>query len=104
MAERCTDTSCFGDEETVINNKLGEEETHKEERVTRNCHTSSFEPATRATRANITWEDQISQIHKVKGLLPNEEKGKSGPKPVVGVPSHKPMATTVSEAEASSTP
>lgn len=37
-----------------------------------------------AARANITLEDQIHQIHKVKGLLPDEEKEKIGPKPVAG--------------------
>ena len=42
-----------------------------------------MEAATRAARANITIEDQIHQIHKVKGLLPDEEKEKIGPKPVL---------------------
>lgn len=43
-----------------------------------------MEAATRAARANITIEEQIHQIHKVKGLLPDEEKEKIGPKPVGG--------------------
>lgn len=47
-------------------------------------HTSSVEAATRAARANITLEEQIHQIHKVKGLLPDEEKEKIGPKPAGG--------------------
>jgi splicing factor 3A subunit 1 len=51
--------------------------------VTWDGHTSSVEAATRAARANITIEEQIHQIHKVKGLLPDEEKEKIGPKPVV---------------------
>lgn len=50
--------------------------------ITWDGHTSSVEAATRAARANITIEDQIHQIHKVKGLLPDEEKEKIGPKPV----------------------
>lgn len=82
MAERRTDIFGVGDEETVIGKKLGEEETRKDERVTWDGHTSSVEAATRAARANITLEDQIHQIHKVKGLLPDEEKEKIGPKPV----------------------
>ncbi|KAG8237922.1 hypothetical protein J437_LFUL017451 [Ladona fulva] len=49
--------------------------------VTWDGHTSSVEAATRAARANITLEEQIHQIHKVKGLLPDEEKEKIGPKP-----------------------
>lgn len=51
--------------------------------ITWDGHTSSVEAATRAARANITIEDQIHQIHKVKGLLPDEEKEKIGPKPVI---------------------
>lgn len=86
LAERRTDIFGVGDEETVIGKKLGEEETRKDERVTWDGHTSSVEAATRAARANITLEDQIHQIHKVKGLLPDEEKEKIGPKPV-GAPS-----------------
>lgn len=94
MAERRTDIFGVGDEETVIGKKLGEEETRKDERVTWDGHTSSVEAATRAARANITLEDQIHQIHKVKGLLPDEEKEKIGPKPV-GAPTGKlPMLPT----------
>lgn len=86
LAERRTDIFGVGDEETVIGKKLGEEETKKDDRVTWDGHTSSVEAATRAARANITLEDQIHQIHKVKGLLPDEEKEKIGPKPVGGKP------------------
>lgn len=82
LAERRTDIFGVGDEETGIGKKLGEEETRKDERVTWDGHTSSVEAATRAARAHITLEDQIHQIHKVKGLLPDEEKEKIGPKPV----------------------
>ncbi|XP_055384989.1 splicing factor 3A subunit 1 [Condylostylus longicornis] len=81
LAERRTDIFGVGDEETVIGKKLGEEETKKDDRVTWDGHTSSVEAATRAARANITLEDQIHQIHKVKGLIPDEEKEKIGPKP-----------------------
>lgn len=84
LAERRTDIFGVGDEETVIGKKLGEEETKKDERVTWDGHTSSVEAATRAARANITLEDQIHQIHKVKGLIPDEEKEKIGPKPAGG--------------------
>jgi splicing factor 3A subunit 1 len=41
------------------------------------------EAATRAARANISLEEQIHQIHKTKGLLPDEEKEKIGPKHVL---------------------
>ncbi|XP_050677820.1 splicing factor 3A subunit 1 [Leptidea sinapis] len=82
LAERRTDIFGVGDEETAIGKKIGEEERKRDERVTWDGHTSSVEAATRAARAHITLEDQIQQIHKVKGLLPDEEKEKIGPKPV----------------------
>lgn len=82
LAERRTDIFGVGDEETTIGKKIGEEDVRKDEKVTWDGHTSSVEAATRAARANITLEDQIHQIHKVKGLLPDEEKEKIGPKNV----------------------
>ncbi|XP_053605415.1 splicing factor 3A subunit 1 [Plodia interpunctella] len=90
LAERRTDIFGVGDEETAIGKKIGEEEKRRDDRVTWDGHTSSVEAATRAARAHITLEDQIQQIHKVKGLLPDEEKEKIGPKPVVGGPSRAP--------------
>ncbi|XP_026676150.1 splicing factor 3A subunit 1 [Diaphorina citri] len=80
LAERRTDIFGVGDEETAIGKKIGEEDTRKDDKATWDGHTSSVEAATRAARANITLEDQIHQIHKVKGLLPDEEKEKIGPK------------------------
>lgn len=57
-----------------------------------------MEAATRAARANITLEDQIHQIHKVKGLIHDDEKEKIGPKPVQGsvTISHPPTSQAVS--------
>nr|XP_023020594.1 splicing factor 3A subunit 1 isoform X1 [Leptinotarsa decemlineata] len=80
LAERRTDIFGVGDEETAIGKKIGEEDVRKDEKVIWDGHTSSVETATRAARANITLEEQIHQIHKVKGLLPDEEKEKIGPK------------------------
>lgn len=82
LAERRTDIFGVGDEEAAIGKKLGEEETRKDDRVTWDGHTSSVETVSRAARANISIEEQIHQIHKVKGLIPDEEKEKIGPKPV----------------------
>jgi splicing factor 3A subunit 1 len=103
LAERRTDIFGVGDEEAAIGKKLGEEETKKDERVTWDGHTSSVEAATRAARANITLEDQIHQIHKVKGLLPDEEKEKIGPKPVLSAPPKPPMQQQMSTGHMSST-
>ncbi|XP_045467739.1 splicing factor 3A subunit 1 [Harmonia axyridis] len=86
LAERRTDIFGVGDEETAIGKKIGEEDVRKDEKVTWDGHTSSVEAATRAARANITLEEQIHQIHKVKGLLPDEEKEKIGPKNVPNKP------------------
>ena len=85
LAERRTDIFGVGDEEAAIGKKLGEEEPRKDDRVTWDGHTSSVEAATRAAARNISLEDQIHQIHKVKGLLPDEEKEKIGPKQMGGI-------------------
>ena len=85
LAERRTDIFGVGDEEAAIGKKLGEEEPRKDDRVTWDGHTSSVEAATRAAARNVSLEDQIHQIHKVKGLLPDEEKEKIGPKQMGGI-------------------
>uniref|UniRef100_T1JKU4 Splicing factor 3A subunit 1 n=1 Tax=Strigamia maritima TaxID=126957 RepID=T1JKU4_STRMM len=90
LAERRTDIFGVGDEETAIGKKIGEEDKVSDEKVTWDGYMSSMEAATRAARANITIEEQIHQIHKVKGLLPDEEKERIGPsKPL------KPSAATI---------
>lgn len=87
FAERRTDIFGFGDEETAIGKKIGEEDHRPQEKVTWDGHTASMEAATRAARANITIEEQIQQIHKIKGLLPDEEKERIGPaKPHGSIP------------------
>lgn len=79
LAERRTDIFGSGDEETAIGKKIGEEDRKKPEKITWDGYTASMEAATRAARANITIEEQIQQIHKMKGLLPDGEKEKIGP-------------------------
>lgn len=99
LAERRTDIFGVGDEEAAIGKKLGEEETKKDDRVTWDGHTSSVETVSRAARANISIEDQIHQIHKVKGLIPDEEKEKIGPKPVRdGGPQPPSMSSNIIQA------
>jgi len=74
LAERRTDIFGVGDEaaqETVIGQKIGEEESGKE-KVTWDGHSSSAEAAARAARQNISLDDQIAQIHRQKGLIPGE--------------------------------
>ncbi|KAL1517163.1 hypothetical protein ABEB36_000962 [Hypothenemus hampei] len=100
LAERRTDIFGVGDEETAIGKKIGEEETRKDEKVTWDGHTSSVEAATRAARANITLEEQIHQIHKVKGLLPDEEKEKIGPKNVTGSKAKTTMSSVIKQSAA----
>lgn len=100
LAERRTDIFGVGDEETAIGKKIGEEDKKKEDKVTWDGHTSSVEAATRAARANITLEEQIHQIHKVKGLLPDEEKEKIGPKPATRAAELSHMAAAASKPQA----
>ncbi|XP_012219022.1 splicing factor 3A subunit 1 [Linepithema humile] len=100
LAERRTDIFGIGDEETAIGKKIGEEDKKKDDKVTWDGHTSSVEAATRAARANITLEEQIHQIHKVKGLLPDEEKEKIGPKPVNRAAELTHMAAVASKPQA----
>lgn len=78
LAERRTDIFGIGAEETQIGKKIGEEEK-KEKKVVWDGHTASMEKVTQKARENITIEEQIAVIHKVKGLLPDEEKEKIGP-------------------------
>ncbi|XP_017764113.1 PREDICTED: splicing factor 3A subunit 1 [Eufriesea mexicana] len=100
LAERRTDIFGVGDEETAIGKKIGEEDKKKDDKVTWDGHTSSVEAATRAARANITLEEQIHQIHKVKGLLPDEEKEKIGPKPANRAAELSHMAAVASKPQA----
>lgn len=97
LAERRTDIFGAGDEETGIGKKIGEEEK-REEKVTWDGHTASMEAATRAARAHISINEQIHQIHKVKGLLPDHEKEKIGPQPkATAVPAAPPAAAAATE-------
>ncbi|KAK5650904.1 hypothetical protein RI129_001933 [Pyrocoelia pectoralis] len=104
LAERRTDIFGVGDEETAIGKKIGEEDVRKDEKVTWDGHTSSVEAATRAARANITLEEQIHQIHKVKGLLPDEEKEKIGPKNVITKASAAAKAAAIISAKPQANP
>lgn len=78
LAERRTDIFGSGDAETGIGRKIGEEDK-RPEKVTWDGHSNSVEATNRAARANITIEEQIQQIHKIQGLLPENDKDKIGP-------------------------
>ena len=80
LAERRTDIFGVGDEETTIGKKIGEEDVRKDDKVTWDGHSSSIEATTRAASSNISIEEQIHQIHKVKGLLTDDDRDKIGPK------------------------
>ncbi|XP_040583931.1 splicing factor 3A subunit 1 [Lepeophtheirus salmonis] len=79
LAERRTDIFGVGEEasqETAIGKKIGEEEDKRpgDEKVTWDGHSSSAEAASRAARANFTINEQIEQIHRNKGLIPDVKK------------------------------
>jgi len=80
LAERRTDIFGVGEEaaqETAIGQKMGEEEKLAGEKVTWDGHSSSAEAAARAARANISLDDQIAQIHRQKGLIPDQHDSKT---------------------------
>jgi len=80
LAERRTDIFGVGEEaaqETAIGQKMGEEEKIAGEKVTWDGHSSSAEAAARAARANISLDDQIAQIHRQKGLIPDQQDTKT---------------------------
>lgn len=79
LAERRTDIFGSGAEETAIGKKMGEEERREPQKPQWDGYKSSVEAVKNAGRANISIEEQIQQIHKVKGLLPDPEKDKIGP-------------------------
>lgn len=80
MAERRTDIFGVGIDETEIGKKIGEEEVKAKDKITWDGYSSSAEATSRAATRNITIEDQIQQIHKIKGLVEDENKpDKIGP-------------------------
>lgn len=95
LAERRTDIFGVGDEaaqETGIGQKMGEEEgKDTSSKPTWDGHSSSAEAAARAARVNVSLDDQIAQIHKQKGLVP--ERPPEPPKPVMpAMPPQMPKA------------
>jgi splicing factor 3A subunit 1 len=80
LAERRTDIFGSGDAETEIGKKIGEQgDQRSREKVTWDGYTSSAEATRKAARANITIEDQIQQIHRMKGLVDDDGKDRIGP-------------------------
>lgn len=47
-------------------------------------HTASVEATTKAAQSHVTIEEQIAQIHRAQGLLPDQEKERIGPKSTAG--------------------
>merc|ERR1719210_3018861 len=86
LAERRTDIFGVGDEaasEAMIGQKMGEEEVREPERSknTWDGHSGTAEAAARAARANISVNDQIEQIHKQKGFIPEKTPEREPPRP-----------------------
>ncbi len=84
LAERRTDIFGVGEEaaqEAEIGKKMGEEDRRMiDDKIQWDGHTSSAEATARAARANISLNDQIEQIHRAKGLIPDSSKEGIGPK------------------------
>jgi len=79
LAARRTDIFGSGAEETQIGKKIGEEDKKEKTKVIWDGHSASMEKVSQKARENITIEDQIAVIHKVQGLVADEEKEKIGP-------------------------
>ena len=79
LAARRTDIFGSGAEETQIGKKIGEEDKKEKTKVIWDGHSASMEKVSQKARENITIEDQIAVIHKVQGLVSDEEKEKIGP-------------------------
>ncbi|XP_052784621.1 splicing factor 3A subunit 1-like [Mya arenaria] len=81
LAERRTDIFGAGTEEAGIGKKLGEEdeEERKDKKVVWDGHSASMEKVAQKARENFSIDEQIANIHKVKGLVPDAEKEKIGP-------------------------
>lgn len=92
LAERRTDIFGSGAEETAIGKKMGEEERREPQKPQWDGYKSSVESVKSAGRANISIEEQIQQIHKVKGLLPDPEKDRIGPVVTPGTSAQAPRA------------
>merc|ERR1711881_553587 len=101
LAERRTDIFGVGEEaaqEAAIGKKMGEEENkrpNEPEKVTWDGHSSSAEAAARAARVNISLNDQIEQIHRNKGLIPDSSKENIGPQSTVAPQMAPPPPVTV---------
>ncbi|XP_060586452.1 splicing factor 3A subunit 1-like [Ruditapes philippinarum] len=87
LAERRTDIFGAGTEEAGIGKKLGEEEDEgkKDKKVVWDGHTASMEKVAQKARENFSIDEQIANIHKVKGLVPDAEKEKIGPSRTMGM-------------------
>jgi len=79
LAARRTDIFGSGAEETQIGKKIGEEDKKEKAKVIWDGHSASMEKVSQKARENITIEDQIAVIHKVQGLVADDEKEKIGP-------------------------
>ncbi|KFD51600.1 hypothetical protein M513_07479 [Trichuris suis] len=86
FAERRSDifgVGSKGAEQAMIGKKLGEEDVRRiDPKAIWDGHSVSVEATVKAAQAEISLEDQIAQIHRAQGLLPDKEKDRIGPKVV----------------------
>uniref|UniRef100_A0A5S6R4U8 Splicing factor 3A subunit 1 n=1 Tax=Trichuris muris TaxID=70415 RepID=A0A5S6R4U8_TRIMR len=84
FAERRSDifgVGSKGAEQAMIGKKLGEEDVRRiDPKAIWDGHSVSVESTVKAAQAEISLEDQIAQIHRAQGLLPDKEKDRIGPK------------------------
>ncbi|KRY21911.1 Splicing factor 3A subunit 1, partial [Trichinella patagoniensis] len=84
FAERRSDifgVGSKGAEQTMIGKKLGEEDIRKvDPKTIWDGHQASVETTSKAAQAKVNVEEQIAQIHRAQGLLPDSSKERIGPK------------------------
>jgi len=85
LAERRTDIFGVGEkgaEQTIIGKKLGEEErpAPRDPKTIWDGQQSTIDSTTRAAQQAITIEQQITEIHRQHGFLPDPTKERIGPK------------------------
>ncbi|KAK5976868.1 hypothetical protein GCK32_015169, partial [Trichostrongylus colubriformis] len=89
FAERRTDifgVGAAGAEQTVIGRKLGEEEPQPTKQLIWDGSEETREAHTLAVQSQVTIDQQIHEIHRQHGFLPDSSKERIGAQPVVPPP------------------
>ena len=104
LAERRSDIFGSHAEETQIGRKVGEEEKKEKVKVTWDGHSSSSEKVIQKIRENVSIEQQIADIHKSRGMLPDAEKERIGPAIPINIQPPAPTQPVITQVQSSNIP